>query len=80
MSLKPCSFDLATSRAVIGDDAARVIEAKARADADAKTYSPPATAQATTYWDAVKAEMTAVIYGEQFARRTARNMRKEGRS
>ena len=71
----PGSFDSATAREVLGDDAARDIEAKARRDAAAGTFSPPPVAQGG-YWGSVVAAMQDVIYREQHAKRTARNARK----
>lgn len=72
--MTPGSFDPVTARAVVGDEEARAIEAKARADANAGAYSPPPVSGAT-YWAKVQAEMRVVVYREQFKKRTDRNQR-----
>jgi len=77
--MMPGSFDPVTSRQVIGDDLARVIEAKARSDADAENYDAiywEATGLTATYWDAAMCEMMRVVYHAQYAKRVARNKRK----
>lgn len=73
--MTPGSFDHATCRAVIGDDESRLIEAKARADADAGSYNPP-DQDGETYWHLVQSAMRIVIYNEQHTKRKARNERK----
>lgn len=72
----PLSFDPDSARKTIGDAWARLIEAKARADADARAFDPPALA-GHTYWDQVQAEMGRIVYHEQFSKRTQRNKRKQ---
>lgn len=72
----PGSFDPATAREITGDELARTIEAKARQDADAENFDPPAE-DGATYWDKVRMKMRVVIYREQYAKRLARNERKK---
>ncbi len=74
--MTPRSFDAETAREVTGDTEARAIEAKARADADAQTFDPPAV-DGFTYWDQVQAQMRAIVYREQYTKRAARNERKK---
>lgn len=73
--MTPMSFDLATARETIGDDFARVIEAKARKDADEEKFNPPSV-DGSSYWDKAQKEMEFVIYREQYTKRLARNARK----
>lgn len=73
--MKPHSFDPKTAREVVGDSRARVIEAKARSDADAKAYDFP-IGDYETYWGGVIVSMEMVVYREQYAKRMARNERK----
>lgn len=76
--MTPLSFDPLTAREVTGDAQARTIEAKARADADARVIDPPAVA-GDTYWDQVQAQMQAIVYAEQHRKRTERLARKGAR-
>jgi hypothetical protein len=73
--MKPGSFDPVTAREIVGDALARIIETKARADADKRVYDPP-RAGGATYWDCVTRQMEVVIYQTQYGRRAARNDRK----
>ena len=73
--MTPGSFDPATAREITGDELARTIEAKARQDADAENFDPPAV-DGATYWDKAQKEMRVVIYREQYTKRLARNARK----
>lgn len=73
--MTPLGFDPKTAREVVGDSRARVIEAKARSDADAKAYDFPIGGY-ETYWDGVVVSMEMVVYREQYAKRMARNERK----
>lgn len=73
--MTPGSFDPITAREITGDELARTIEAKARQDADAGNFEPPAV-DAATYWDKVQKEMRFVVYREQYTKRRARNARK----
>lgn len=73
--MTPKSFDPTTSREMVGDDRARVIEAKARADADAGRYEPP-EASGSTYWARCQDEFATFVYIDQHRRRAARNARK----
>jgi hypothetical protein len=68
----PLSFDPQTAREMTGDEAARVIEAKARSDADAGTFDPPK-------WVCLRSQMQIVVYTDQFYRRDNRNRRKSGK-
>ena len=72
--MTPGSFDATTAREVVGDSHARVIEAKARADADAGAFDPPARADGT-YMARWQAEMRRAVYLAQYSKRKARNER-----
>ena len=74
--MTPGSFSTITAREITGDELARVIEAKSRQDADAKRFDPPVV-HGDTYWENVQHEMQVVIYRDQYAKRLARNARKE---
>lgn len=74
--MTPCSFDLITCKEFTGDARVRVIEAKARSDAERGTdaYSPPAkTAQ--DYLGQVREDMESVVYFNAFKKRTERMAR-----
>ena len=73
--MTPGSFDAVTAREIVGDSSARVIEEKARKDADTKSYDPP-PANTKTYWDSVQAAVKKIVYDEQYDKRVARNERK----
>ena len=74
----PGSFDPQTAREIVGDAEARGIEAKARQDADSGTFDPPDQRgqPGDTYGWLMQLAMRAVVYREQFRKRTARNERK----
>lgn len=74
--MTPLSFDLTTSRAMVGDERARIIEAKARADADAEVCDPPAVTQGS-YWHQRQSDFEYILYLETHHRRLARNERKK---
>ncbi len=74
--MTPQSFDLNTCKEFIGDARVRVIEGKARADAEHGTqaYSPPAkTSQ--DYLGQVREDMESVVYFNAFKKRTERMAR-----
>lgn len=73
--MTPGSFDHQTARQITGDAESRTIEAKARQDADAKTWEPPSLG-GETYWGQVQAEMRLAVYREQWSKRNDRNERK----
>lgn len=75
MSITPLAFDATTAREIVGDHQARIIEAKARLDADVGQYSPPSE-PATTYWGHVTNEMRSIVYTQQYNKRSARLKRK----
>lgn len=72
--MKPGSFDPATCRELVGDERARSIEAKARADADAGILQGPSSGG--SYWDEVKHWAEYTTYLTQHKKRTERNARK----
>jgi hypothetical protein len=74
--MTPGSFDSVTAREMVGDQQARIIELKARQDADANNYAPPEYGPDGTYFYKVMKEMERVVYSEQFKKRTERNKRK----
>ena len=66
--MTPGSFDPTTCRAIVGDERARALEARARADADSAdlgepgaAYRPPAAGEGT-YWDQVRSESEIRTY------------------
>ena len=58
----PKSFDINTAKEVIGDARMRMIEAKARADADAGLIDSPKRDEQGTYWDRIRNDMEYVVY------------------
>lgn len=74
--MTPGSFDPVTSREMVGDQRSRSIEAKARADADAGRFDPPAYSENASYWGQAQDEFARRVYIQQHERRTARNLRK----
>jgi hypothetical protein len=73
------SFDCKTARDVVGDESARRIEAKARADADAGVFQIPPF-EGDTYWDQLRSEMARIVYREQYTKRLLRNERRKGQT
>jgi len=66
----PKSFDIDTCKEVVGDAKMRVIEAKARQDADngiMEKFQP-----AKTYWDMVRSVMEYVVYTTAHKKRMER--------
>ena len=59
--MTPKSFDIDTAKEIVGDARMRVIEAKARADADTGTHNAPQR-DAGGYWDRVRSDMEYIIY------------------
>jgi hypothetical protein len=58
----PNSFDIDTCKEIIGDAKMRVIEGKARQDADNGVIDPPTTGSKESYWVDVKSIMEGVVY------------------
>lgn len=80
--MTPGSFDPVTCRALVGDERARTLEAKARADADSaeldapeNAYRPPETHD-ETYWGQVIGECALRTYMHAFYTRIERRRRK----
>lgn len=69
--MTPKSFDIDTAKHIVGDARMRVIEAKARADADAGTHDAPQR-DAGAYWDRVRSDMEYVIYTTTHQKRLER--------
>jgi hypothetical protein len=59
--MTPKSFDIDTCKEVVGDERMRVIEAKARQDADNGIMDKPVRAVGS-YWDVVSSDMEYVVY------------------
>ena len=59
--MTPKSFDIDTAKEIVGDARMRVIEAKARQDADNGVMDKPARAEGN-YWDGVRSGMECVVY------------------
>jgi hypothetical protein len=68
--MTPNSFDIDTCKEVVGDAKMRVIEAKARQDADNGIMEKFQPAEA--YWDKVKSIMAYVIYTTAHKKRMER--------
>lgn len=68
--MTPNSFDIDTCKEVIGDERMRVIEAKARQDADNGILEKFQPAEA--YWDKVRSIMEYVIYTTAHKKRMER--------
>ena len=75
--MTPNSFDIDTCKEVIGDERMRVIEAKARQDADNGIMEKFQLAEA--YWDKVKSIMEYVIYTTTHKKRMERVARMKER-
>jgi hypothetical protein len=73
--VKPCSFDIDTAKELVGDARMRVIESKAREDADKNVIDPPLEGQGS-YWSKVSAEMDYRVYINAHGKRLERNKRK----
>ena len=72
--MTPRSFDIDTCKEVVGDARMRVIEAKARQDADNGVMDAPAMAKGT-YWDGAYSYMEYVVYVTAHDKRLARIQR-----
>ena len=76
--MTPQSFDIDTCKEVVGDARMRVIEAKARQDADSGIMDKPARAQGT-YWDVVRSDMEYIVYVTAHHKRLERIQRMKER-
>ena len=72
--MTPQSFDIDTCKEVVGDARMRVIEAKARQDADNGVMDAPAMVKGT-YWDVVYSIMETTVYVTAREKRLARIQR-----
>ena len=77
--MTPQSFDIDTCKEVVGDARMRVIEAKARQDADSGIMDKPARAQGT-YWDVVRSDMEYIVYITAHYKRLERQQRMKERA
>lgn len=77
--MTPQAFDLATCKAVIGDERLRIVEAKARADADTGVFAPPPHSF-QTYWGKAHEDMEDVVYGAAHKKRLERLERQSQRA
>jgi len=77
--MTPQSFDIDTCKEVVGDARMRVIEAKARQDADNGVMDKPARAEGT-YWDVVRSDMEYVVYVTTHHKRLERIQRMKERT
>jgi hypothetical protein len=75
--MTPNSFDIDTCKEVVGDGRMRVIEAKARQDADNGILEKFQPAEA--YWDMVRSVMEYVIYTTAHKKRMERVARMKER-
>ncbi len=80
--ITPGSFDLETSREIVGDEVSREIEEAARRDADKETkigenkYFNPPDFLVKTYWDSCEKEFIFRVYCSQYQKRYERRIRK----
>jgi len=77
--MTPRSFDIDTCKEVVGDARMRVIEAKARQDADNGVMDAPAMAKGT-FWDRAYSYMEYVVYVTAYEKRLARIQRMKERA
>jgi hypothetical protein len=75
--MTPQSFDIDTCKEVVGDERMRVIEAKARQDADNGVMDKFQPAEG--YWEKVKSIMEYVIYTTAHKKRMERVARMKER-
>ena len=75
--MTPNNFDIDTCKEVVGDERMRVIEAKARQDADNGILEKFQPAEA--YWDKVRSIMEYVIYTTAHKKRIERVARMKER-
>jgi hypothetical protein len=76
--MTPQSFDIDTCKEVVGDARMRVLEAKARQDADNGIMDKPARADGT-YWDVVRSDMEYIVYITAHHKRLERQQRMKER-
>ena len=69
---KPWSFDIDTSKEVVGDERVRLLEQKARIDAEKSEYLPPAARIFKTYWDECWHEFELSVYTHAYQKRLFR--------
>lgn len=69
--MTPKSFDIDTAREMVGDARMRMIEAKARDDAEAGISDKPKRRNGT-YWDGIQSDMEYIIYIYTHQKRTER--------
>jgi len=77
--MTPQSFDIDTAKEIVGDARMRVIEAKARQDADNGVMDEPAQAEGS-YWDVVRSDMEYVVYVTAHHKRLERIQRMKERT
>jgi hypothetical protein len=76
--MTPQSFDIDTAKEIVGDTRMRVIEAKARQDADSGIMDKPARAEGT-YWDVIRSDMEYIVYVTAHHKRLERIQRMKER-
>lgn len=76
--MTPKSFDIDTAKEIVGDERMRVIEAKARQDADNGIMDKPVRAVGS-YWDVVSSDMEYVVYITAHSKRLERIQRMKER-
>jgi len=76
--MTPKSFDIETAKEIVGDERMRIIEAKARQDADNGIMDKPARAEGT-YWDGIRSDMEYIVYTTTHHKRMERVARMKER-
>jgi len=74
--MTPKEFDIHTSKELTGNTAMRLIEDKARSDAEKGTYEPPPKVTGT-YWDQVQDSARLMVYFQAYKKRKDRIDRME---
>ena len=78
--MTPQSFDIDTAKEIVGDTQMRVIEAKARQDADNGVKDIPTLPAGGSYWDRVVLSMEMVVYDATYRKRLERVKRMKERA
>lgn len=73
--MTPGSFDVETCREMIGHEPSKVIEAKARADAEKMTYDPPKLRAGHTFWGQCQDNFAFSLYYDAYTRRLEKKAR-----
>jgi hypothetical protein len=73
--MTPNSYDIDTAKEIVGDARMRIIETKARQDADNGVRDIPTLPAGGSYWDRVVLSMEMVVYDATYRKRLERIQR-----